>query len=62
MFTGSHMVLVSPNGVPTVMNMSSHDYLAMLQGGYTTATEEPMSKKEAEELKIQLFGDLPDNE
>ena len=62
MFTGSHMVLVSPNGLPTVVNMSSHDYPDFLQAGYTTATEDPMSKHDAEELKIQLFGELPNIE
>ena len=62
MFTGSHMVLVSPNGLPTVMNMSSSDYPDMLFAGYTPATEEPMNKRDAEELKLQLFGDLPDME
>lgn len=62
MFVGSHMVLVSQNGLPTVVNMSSHDYPAFLQAGYTAATEEPMSKAEAEELKQQLLSDITDTE
>ena len=60
MFTGSHIVMVSQRGLPTVVNVNSLAYPEIVQSGnYSPATEELMSKREADELKDELLRDFP---
>lgn len=67
MFMGSHVVLVSLRGLPTVVNMNSLEYPDMIRSGNYTIMdkdgvntvepgfEQPMTKKEAVELKETLL-------
>lgn len=67
MYKGSHVVLVSLRGLPTVANMNSLEYPDMIRSGNysimdSTGTnvvepgcEQPMTKREAEELKETLL-------
>lgn len=61
MFQGSHMVMVSVHGLPSVVNMNSLDYPTMVQSGnYVPAISEPVSKREAEAIKDELLQEFPD--
>lgn len=72
MYKGSHVVLVSLRGLPTAVNMNSFEYVDMIRSGnysvmdragtrvLVPGEEEPMTKKEAEELKEMLLGACPD--
>jgi hypothetical protein len=61
MFQGSHVVMVSQHGMPSVINVNSFDYPTMVQSGlYTQITETPVSKKDAEEISTEILQDFPD--
>lgn len=60
MFQGSHVVMVSAHGLPTVVNMNSLNYPDMVQSGLYEQVGEPMNKKGAEDLKDELLREFPD--
>lgn len=60
---GTHVVMVSQYGLPSVVNTRSFDYPTMVQSGnYTQVTDEPVSAKVAENIKAEILQEFPDRE